>query len=78
MLFNVALFSSLLLSPVVLAVPSGLGTRIGRRGESYQSQVNSRLEAPAGTSDVVYSNNWAGAVWVEGNVGNVFLICDRT
>ena len=73
MLFNFALFSSLLLVPAVLAVPSALGARIARRREGRQSQLNSRIEQTAGVvSNTQYSENWAGAVWAEGNVRSVF------
>ena len=80
MLFNFALFSSLLLVPAVLAVPSALGARIARRREGRQSQLNSRIEQTAGVvSNTQYSENWAGAVWAEGNVRSVFhgLFCNR-
>jgi hypothetical protein len=69
MLFNVALFSSLLLVPAVLAVPSALGARIARRQEVRQAQVNNHVEQPTGAIYTTeYSGNWAGAVWVKGNV----------
>ncbi|KAH0831133.1 peptidase A4 family-domain-containing protein [Lanmaoa asiatica] len=68
MIFNVALFSSLLLVPVVLAVPSGLDTRVARRREGRQSQVSGRLEkAASDVSNTAYTTNWAGAVWGEGD-----------
>ena len=61
MLFNVALFSTLLLVPAVLAVPSALGAcpREGRR-----SQFNSHIEQAAGAvavSNTQYSESWVGA-----------------
>ena len=81
MLFNVALFSSLLLVPAVLAVPSALGARVARRRDGRQSQLNNHIEqAPAGNvSNTQYSGNWAGAVWAEGDVRSIFhgLFCDR-
>jgi hypothetical protein len=74
MLFNVALFSSLLLVPAVLAVPSALGARIARRAEVRQAQVNNHIEQPAASGAVYnteYSTNWAGAVLVKGNVRSI-------
>ncbi|KAH0831134.1 peptidase A4 family-domain-containing protein [Lanmaoa asiatica] len=67
MLFNVALFSTLLLAPAVLAVPSGLGPGVARRRESHHSQVNNRLEQAGAISNTQYSGNWAGAIWEQGN-----------
>ena len=78
--FNVALFSSLLLVPAVLVIPSALGARIARRREGRQSQLNSHIEQAAGSVfNTAYSKNWAGAVWAEGVVSNIFhrLFCDR-
>ena len=81
MLFNVALFSSLLLVPAVLAVPSALGARITRRREGRRSQLNSHIEqaAAGNVSNTIYSPNWAGAVWAEGDVRSIFhwQFCDR-
>jgi hypothetical protein len=79
MLFNVALFSSLLLVPAALAVPSALGASLARHREGRQSQLNSRLQQRDPTvSNTQYSTTLAGAVLAEGNVrstGNLF--CDR-
>ncbi|KAG8221737.1 concanavalin A-like lectin/glucanase domain-containing protein, partial [Butyriboletus roseoflavus] len=73
MLFNVALFSSLLLSPVVLAVPFGIGARIARRGVS--SQGNNRLERAIGVgSNILYSSDYAGAILTSGNTGTFSAI----
>jgi hypothetical protein len=69
MLFNVALFSSLLLVPAILAVPSALGASVVRRREGRQSQLNSRLQQiDSAISDTQYSGNWAGATVTEDNV----------
>jgi hypothetical protein len=69
MLFNVALFSSLLLVPAALAVPSALGASLARRREGRQSQLNSRLQQrnPA-VSNTQYSTTLAGAVLAESDV----------
>jgi hypothetical protein len=72
MLFNVALFSSLLLVPAVLAVPSALGASVARRHESRQSQLNSRREQTASAvSNTEYFPNWAGVILTESNVRSV-------
>jgi hypothetical protein len=67
MLFNVALFSSLLLVPAVLAVPSVLGAGVARRREGRQSQLNSRLQTDSAVSNT-YTPDFAGSVVIEGNV----------
>ena len=81
MLFNVALFSSLLLVPAVLAVPSALGARVARRSEGRRSQLNNHIEqaAACNVTNTQYSGNWAGAFWAEGNVRSIFrgLFCNR-
>jgi hypothetical protein len=69
MLFNVALFSSLLLIPTFLAVPSVLGASLARRREGRQSQPNRhREQTDSAVSNTEYFTNWAGAVMAEGNV----------
>jgi len=79
MLFNVALFSSLLLVPAVLALPSQSGARLARRREGRQSQRNSRLEQPDGAAfNTEYSDNWAGAILNMGDVCDISLVYDCT
>lgn len=83
MLFDAALFSSLLVVPAVLALPSQSGARLARRREGHQSQRNNRLEQPveqpAGAAfHTDYSNNWAGAILNMGDVCNIFLVRDWT
>jgi hypothetical protein len=69
MLFNVALFSSLLLVPAVLAVPSALGASVARRREGRQSLLDSRREqTDSAVSIKEYSPLWAGVVLTESNV----------
>jgi hypothetical protein len=72
MLFNVALFSSLLLVPAVLAVPSALGASVTRRREGRQSQLDSRREQTDSADSIKeYSPLWAGVVLTEDNVRSV-------
>lgn len=72
MFFNVALFKSLLLVPAVVALPSGLGPHIAHRREGHQSHVSNHLEQnSSAVSNTVYTTNWAGAVWAEGDVCNI-------
>jgi hypothetical protein len=69
MLFNVALISSLLLVPAVLAVPSALGATVARRREGHQSQLDSRREQTDSADSIIeYSPLWAGVVLTESNV----------
>ncbi|KAN0094761.1 Peptidase A4 family domain containing protein [Tylopilus felleus] len=67
MFFNLALFSSLLLAPSILAVPAASGPRIARRRNGHQSQLSSYLAQPNGTvTNTADTDNWAGAVWAKG------------
>ena len=77
MLFNVAFFSSLLLIPVVLAVPHALGASVARLRERRLSQPGSYIVDAV--SDTQYYSSWAGASLSEGNVRSIFhgLFCDR-
>ena len=59
MLFNVALFSSLLLVPAILAVPSALAASVA------QSQLNSRQAVQPISA---FPNGWAGAIVTNDNV----------
>lgn len=79
MFFNLALFSSLLLAPSILAVPAASGPRIARRRNGHQSQLSSYLAQPNGTvTNTADTDNWAGAVWAKGKVCNLFLVCHCT
>jgi hypothetical protein len=75
MLFNIALFSSLLLVPAVLAVPSASGASIERLCERRQSHWQ---PGRRGVSDPEYISIWAGAILSRDNVRNIFygLFCD--
>ena len=88
MVSKFAILSNLLLTSVVLAAPSSLSeARLARRRENRRSQLINRIDSPAGTfSDIVYSSNWAGAVWDEADVcitlqstiiSNLMLFSDR-
>ncbi|KAG6374007.1 peptidase G1 [Boletus reticuloceps] len=62
---------------MVLAIPSRLGARLARRRANRQSQIINRLEqVDSAISDVQYSDNWAGAVWAEGD--NTFTFVTGT
>ena len=78
MVSKFALLTNLLLASAALAAPSSrLGARLSRRRENRQSQPVNRVEAPAGgISNVEYSENWAGAVWAEGDVRIITLARD--
>ncbi|KAG6370714.1 peptidase A4 family-domain-containing protein [Boletus reticuloceps] len=66
-----------LLASTVLAIPSKLGARLARRRANRQSQIINRLEqVDSAISDEQYSNNWAGAVWAEGD--NTFTFVTGT
>ncbi|KAF8130366.1 peptidase A4 family-domain-containing protein [Boletus edulis] len=66
MLFKVV--SLFLLASTILAIPSKLGARVARRRANRQSQIINRLEqVDSATSDELYSNNQAGAVWNKGD-----------
>ncbi|KAH0831135.1 peptidase A4 family-domain-containing protein [Lanmaoa asiatica] len=69
MLFNPAFLSGFLFASAVLALsPFRYGTGVARGREGRQSQFNDRLEQPTSSvSDVVYSANWAGALWDKTN-----------
>jgi len=61
-MFKVALLTNFLLASAVLAVPSSrLGSRLARRREGRQSQPAQRIV------NTEYSENWAGAVYAEGD-----------
>ncbi|KIL61662.1 hypothetical protein M378DRAFT_13356 [Amanita muscaria Koide BX008] len=68
MLFG-SLFTALLLTAAAFAAPEGAIDRRSRRSASRQSKplqrlsVNTGSTAATNTSHVVYSSNWAGAVW---------------
>ena len=76
MLFNVAHFSSLLLVPAVLAVPSALEASIARLRERRLSQPGNRF---VGAASHTTSVNYAGAVVTEDAVRSIFhgLFCNR-
>ncbi|KAG6370721.1 peptidase A4 family-domain-containing protein [Boletus reticuloceps] len=66
-----------LLASMVLAIPSKLGARVARRRANRQSQIINRLEqVDSAISDEQYSDNWAGAVWAEGD--NTFTFVTGT
>ena len=79
MVSKFALLSNLLLASAALAAPSSrLGARLARRRENRQSQPINRVESPAGAvSNVEYSENWAGAVWAEGDVRFIPMVHDH-
>jgi hypothetical protein len=79
MLFNVALFSSLLLVLAVLAVPSASGASVGRLRERRQSHSQPGSRIVDVVSNTEYTEIWAGAILSGANVCNTFhgLFYDR-